>query len=189
MASTHWVTDATVGSDQKNTSRSFRWSAQGIDITYGVWQISSLPFPAEYSIGAPPGLIASGISDAAVDQNSGTAAGTFDIDFASDLKTVAFQTNQRSIFHFPGQGSNPFDHFLFTDLAGQWNSALNPGFLPAWLPVSLYVRVMPMSGGHPAADPLQHGHGQLPANGPGTHNSDSQGSNLQGGDRPGFVHQ
>jgi LysM repeat protein len=153
MASTHWVTDATVGSDQQSTSRSFRWSAQGIDITYGIWQIGSLPFPVEYSVGAPPGLIASGISDAAVDQNSGMAAGTFDIDFASDLKTAASQTYKRSIFHFPGQGGSAFDHFLFTDLASQWNNALNPSFMPAWLPEILYVRVMPMAGGHPASDP------------------------------------
>jgi hypothetical protein len=52
MGSTHWVNAATVGSDQLKTTRAFRWSAQGIDITYGIWQVSTQPFPAEYSIGA-----------------------------------------------------------------------------------------------------------------------------------------
>jgi len=154
MGSTHWVTQATVGSDQANPTRAFRWSAQGLDITYAIWQIGSQPFPLQYSIGAPPGLLASGISQADVDPVSGAAGGIFNVDFATDLQAAAAPSfNHLAGFHLPGQSSNNFDTSLLPSLGVQWNSQLASAILQVALSSTFYIRVMPMAGGHPSTDP------------------------------------
>ena len=155
MGATHWVTDAVVGSDKLNTLRKFRWSASGADITYAIWQVSTQPFPAEYSVGAPPGLVISGISDAAVNNDTGAAGGSFEIDFNTDLQFQNSDTQpaapERKFLNF--QGPDDFESLFLPGLAAQWQHPLGAGMLQALLTRELYVRAMPMAGGHPASDP------------------------------------
>ena len=156
MGSTHWVTQAVVGSDQADTLRNFTWSAPGADITYAIWQVSTQPFPPEYSVGAPPGLLLSGISDAAVNTGSGVAAGTFQVDFKTDLQYQNTATGPIQIartFNFNSQLPGDFNNDLLPGLAAGWQHPLGAGILQALETRQLYVRAMPMAGGHPASDP------------------------------------
>ena len=154
MGSTHWVNAATVGSDQLKTTRAFRWSAQGIDITYGIWQVSTQPFPAEYSIGAPPGLIISGSSQAYVSE-SGNAGGDFQIDFKSDLQTANMPAQPKRTGFDPLHlwSSNKIESTYIPIFLSQFGKSPFPGLYQAMLPQILYVRVAPMAGGHLVGDP------------------------------------
>lgn len=154
MGAAHWVTEAVVGSDQTNQARALRWSALGPDITYAIWQVSTQPFPPEYSVGAPPGLLISGISEAEVNSQTGVAGGDFAIDFKADLQSGNTQPPPALERTSLGWGQfNEFEDSLLPDLIGQWQSPLWPGAMQALLTQTLYIRVTPMAGGHPASDP------------------------------------
>lgn len=155
MGATHWVTEATVGSDKLQTTRPLRWTANGSDITYAIWQVSTQPFPPEYSIGAPPGLLISGISDASVNAETGLAVGDFSIDFNTDLQIPGSgdQEDQPSRKLGPLGQDNTYDPALTSQFAGGPTNLFGLMAYQSWLPHLLYIRVVPMAGGHPASDP------------------------------------
>lgn len=155
MGSTHWVNEAVVGSDKTTAVRAFRWSASGIDIDYAIWMVSTQPFPAGYSVGAPPGLVISGISEAEVNNDSGVAGGKFEIDFNTDLQFTS-SANRQPLTIEKSRGSwqpDDFKSLLLPDLAAGLNYPPNSEVLQAMLTRQLYIRAMPMAGGHPASDP------------------------------------
>ncbi len=155
MGAAHWVTEAVVGSDKEQTSRKLQWKAPGADINYAIWQVSTQPFPAEYSVGAPPGLLISGISEATVNAQTGTAGGDFTIDFNTDLQIPsqdAQAAEPKRVTGFLGQ-TNSFDPALLSGFVGGMNTPLALMSYQPWFPQKLYIRVTPMAGGHPAAEP------------------------------------
>jgi len=154
-SATHWVTEAVVSSDSGQASRKFQWKAPGADINYAIWQVSTQPFPAEYSVGAPPGLLISGISDASVNTQSGSARGDFTIDFNTDLQIPsqdAQPAEPKRVSGFLGQ-TNSIDPALLSAFVGGMNTPLALMSYQPWVPQKLYIRVTPMAGGHPAAEP------------------------------------
>jgi len=146
-----WRTDVVVDPDQADPTRKLNWTADGSDITYAIWQVSSKPFPAQYSVGAPPGLLISGISEATASMDGTFSYGSFIIDFKTDLQntgnealplpTATLDNNSRRV--------EGFDSFGNSDLAGIFNAP----FIFYQFDQTLYIRVMPIAGGHPATDP------------------------------------
>ncbi len=148
----HWKTEAVVDPDLAPSSRKLEWTATGSGITHGIWQVSSQPFPAEYSVGAPPGLLISGISEATYHEKAGLTTGEFTIDFKYDLQYTGSgypppATATPTTFWNAGRVSST-DSALFSDLAGIMKFSL-----PAALPRILYIRVTPIAEGHPAPGP------------------------------------
>jgi len=148
MGSTFWVNEAVVGSDKMEGTRTLRWRAYGADITKAIWQVGSKPFPAEYSIGAPPGLLLSGISEAEVNSQTGIAGGKFEIDFNTYFppagNTIQATPNANS------SGDSGQSNYILSDLLYIFTNNLMPQNL--WSQ-KLYIRVMPMAGDHPATEP------------------------------------
>ena len=155
MGATHWVTEATVGSDKDQTTRPLRWTAYGSDITHAIWQVSTQPFPAEYSVGAPPGLLISGISEAVVNNETGVAGGNFSIDFNADLQFADGENGDGQSVRRVGmlEDIGSFDPGLLPLISGGGINQLGLMTYNLWLPQKLYIRVTPIAGNHPASDP------------------------------------
>ena len=155
MGATHWVTEATVGSDKDQTTRPLRWTAYGSDITHAIWQVSTQPFPAEYSVGAPPGLLISGISEAVVNNETGLAGGDFSIDFNADLQVAGGENGDGQSARRMGMLDDigSFDPGLLPLISGGGINQLGLMTYNLWLPQKLYIRVTPIAGNHPASDP------------------------------------
>jgi hypothetical protein len=151
FGSQEWKTEAIVDPDKMEPVRKLRWTATGTAITYAIWQVSSKPFPEEYSIGAPPGLLISGISPASMNEAGTGATGSFQIDFKYDLQigssgNAPLPTPTANI---PGAQTGDY----FPALGDEFYSAMTLPFPVALMDQKLYIRVMPIDGGHPAADP------------------------------------
>ena len=147
MAQLYWKTESLVDPDQANPSRKLEWKATGTGITHGIWQVSTQPFPAEYSVGAPPGLLISGISQATYSETTGLYYGDFTIDFKTDLQ---YANNENLPVPTPTASRylrQPTGLELFN-----LGSIIKPSF-PVTLPEKLYIRVTPIAGVHPASDP------------------------------------
>ena len=155
MGATHWVTEATVGSDKDQTTRPLRWTAHGSDITHAIWQVSTQPFPAEYSVGAPPGLLISGISEAVVNNETGVAGGDFSIDFNADLQFAGGENGDGQSARRVGMLGDlgTYDPGLLPLISGGGINQLGLMTYNLWLPQKLYIRVTPIAGNHPASDP------------------------------------
>ena len=150
MTEGYWMTELSVDPDKAETTRKLRWTVAESDVTYSIWQVSSLPFPAEYSVGAPPGLLISGISQATVSID-GFAKGDFTIDFKSDLQVPATQnapTPNAAPTANARQWSTP-DPDLIEELTG----IISKPFTANMQSQKLYIRVMPIAGGHPGTEP------------------------------------
>jgi LysM repeat protein len=150
---THWAGEATVGSDTAQGSRALRWKATGSNIDYAIWQVSTEPFPAEYSVGAPPGLLISGISENVASPGSSSARGDFSIDFLTDLQ---FPTSGDGQDHSAKRlGSlekfTKLNPELLSQFIGGWTNPFALMAFQGWLPQILYIRAIPMAGGHPAS--------------------------------------
>jgi hypothetical protein len=84
------------------------------------------------------------------------AAGTFQVDFKTDLQYQNTATGPIQIarsFNFNSQLPGDFNNDLLPGLAAGWQHPLGAGILQALETRQLYVRAMPMAGGHPASDP------------------------------------
>lgn len=154
-ASSHWTQSAIVGSDKVETSRRFRWSAYGPDITNAIWQISTSPFPNNDSLTAFPGLVLSGNTTDIYTSETGIVGGDFQIDFKNVLNVPTITPVQKDNKFKYGSlwGQKSYDYSSFSKWKNNDYLSVIPNQLTALLTKQLYIRVIPMAGGHPAAEP------------------------------------
>ncbi|MCL4535959.1 MAG: hypothetical protein M1370_12465 [Bacteroidetes bacterium] len=152
IGSTHRVKEANVASDKQDQKTEFYWDTIAPQTTAILWQVSTSPFPAEFSF-QPPNLV--GASTA-----TGTRGGSFLIDFANlhkpperisfaNVKSGLDKQGALNRFSLAKGDQDP----LFELIKG-----LVPSFTPptAWMsiyPITYYVRATPMSGTQPAGKP------------------------------------
>jgi LysM repeat protein len=141
-----WTNQLTIYPEAEDHQVEFTWSTDALGAASGIWQVSTEPFPDNYTL-TPPGLLVSGPAGAASSGNPANGS-RFILDIG-DLADLLDDPTQLEM-HVPNLETG----WLLNGLS----LSTKPSFLPGLTGEGLnglvfYVRVIPLSGNEVVGEP------------------------------------